>query len=136
MSRQALLAFGAAFLIGLLGLIAVAGLERREEAFTLGVVPGAALTRLTSDKELCQRPIEVVEQFRRVRLQIGTYRRPGPPLAVDVRDLDGGGSLAQARVAPGYADNTFLTATLDREVPEGGRVAVCVRNGGQTPLAP
>jgi hypothetical protein len=136
MSRQGLLAFGAAFLIGLLGLIAVAGTERREEAFTLGVVPGVALARLTSDKEFCQRPVEVVDEFRGVKLQVGTYRRPGPQLVIDVRDVDGGGSLARARVAPGYEDNSFLTATLDREVPEGERVAVCVRNVGQTPLAP
>jgi hypothetical protein len=136
MPRRALIAFGAVFAIGLLALVAIAARERRSESFTLGVVPVAPVGRLAPDRELCQRPIEVIDSFERVLLQVGTFGREGQPFLLDVRDASSAKSIARARVDGGYADNESLTVTLPRTVPEGARVAVCVRNVGEHSIAP
>jgi hypothetical protein len=136
MSKRALFAFAAVFAVGLVGLMVVAALDRKSEAFTLGVVPIAAITRLGSEHELCQRPIEVVDSFDRVRLQVGTFARPGQPFVLDVRGARDDRSIARTTIEGGYADNTVVTASLPRAVPEGGRVAVCLRNLGERPIAP
>lgn len=136
MSRRALLAFAGVLAVGLLALVAAAGLEHRSGAFTLGVVPSAGIAKLGSDHELCQRPIEVVESFQRVWLQVGSYGQPGQPFLLDVRDANSAKSIARARVEGGYGDNEAVTVRLPRAVPEGTRVAVCVRNVGHRPIAP
>jgi hypothetical protein len=136
MSKRALFAFLAVFGAGVLALVAVASQEDKSEAFTLGVTPAAVVIRLTPGHDLCQRPIEAIESFDRVQVQIGTYRRPGPPFVVDVRDLDTGASIARRRVGAGYLDNALLTVTLPRTVPKGKRLAVCIRGVGRRPIAP
>jgi hypothetical protein len=136
MSRRALIAFVAVFAVGLVALVITAALERKSEAFTLGVIPAAGIARLGSDDELCQKPIDVIDSFERVRLQLGTFARPGQPFVVEVRDARGGRSIARARVDGGYSDNAVQTVTLSRTVPKGPRIAVCVRNLGDRPIAP
>src|SRR5918999_358678 len=74
---------------------------------------------------LDERPVA----FERVRLVVGTFGRPGPPLRVAVTGGTGG------EVAGGYADNSTVEAAVG-EVPAGGRLRVCVRNAGRVPVGP
>jgi|RhiMetdeSRZDD1v2_1073273.scaffolds.fasta_scaffold59965_2 hypothetical protein len=136
MRRRALLAFGAVVGVGLIALVAVAGLEHKSGAFTLGVAPAAGVARVAPQQELCQRPIDVVAPFEKVWLQLGTYGRPGQPFALTVSDASSDRTIARARVATRYGDNEALTVPLPRTVPEGERVAVCVRNAGDRAIAP
>lgn len=136
MHRRALLAFAAVFAVGLVTLVALAGLEKKPGAFTLGVAPAAGVAKVAPGQEICQRPIDVVASFEKVWLQVGTYGRPGQPLLLTVRDASSDGTIAQARVAGRYGDNTAMTVPLPRTVPEGGRIAVCVRNVGDRAIAP
>jgi hypothetical protein len=136
MSRRALVAFAAVFAIGLAGLLLTAAVERKSDAFTLGVLPAAGIARLGPDHELCQRPIDVIESFERVTVQLGTFGRPGQPFALEVRDAGSDRPIVGARVDGGYADNSVQTVTLSRAVHEGPRVAVCVRNLGKRAIAP
>lgn len=136
MSRRALTAFAAVFAAGLAALVITAQLERKSEAFTLGVLPSAGIERLVQGDELCQRPIDVIDSFDRVKLQLGTFARPGSPFVLEVRAGDAGRGSVRARVAGGYRDNMVHTVTLPRAVPEGSSVAVCVRNAGSRPIAP
>jgi hypothetical protein len=136
MRRSAILSFGAVVAVGLLGLVAVAGIQRRAEAFTLGVIPAVGVARLAPDHEICQKPIDVVEEFRRVRLQVSTFSGSGPPVVVKVHDALTGASLVRKRVPGGYPDNAVQTVTLPKDIPDGGRVGVCVRNVGDRAMAP
>lgn len=136
MSRRAVIAFAAVFAVGLVALVITAELERRSEAFTLGVIPAAGIARLGPDDELCQRPIDVIDSFERVRLQLGTFAHPGQPFALEVRDARSGRAIARKRVGGGYGDNAVQTVKLSRSVPQGPRIMVCVRNLGDRPIAP
>jgi hypothetical protein len=136
MSKRALLSFAAVFGAGVIALVAVAAVERKSEAFTLGVVPGGGIARLPPQGELCQRPIDVVESFRKVWLQVGTYERSGQPFLLEVREARSDRSIVQARNDGAYRDNQALIVQLPREVPEGVQLAVCVRNLGDRAIAP
>ena len=76
--------------VGLLALVGVGLLLKREEAFTLGVLPSTPV-ELSPSERLCQRPIEASESFSGVRIQVGTYFRPrGEPLELRVLDASSG----------------------------------------------
>jgi hypothetical protein len=66
-----------------------------------------------------------------LRFKVGTYRRPGPPLAVSVR---GGGYRAGTAVAGGYADNSTVAADVPAP-PSGRLVTVCIGNRGKHKIA-
>lgn len=135
MRRWAVAAFAAVVVAGLVALVAVGASDRRDLAFTLGVAPGLVAADLPPGAEGCQRPVAVAEPFDGVRVQVGTYERPGPPLEVEVAALDGGATLATGRLEGGYPDVSQPTVALDRTVPDGRRVEVCVRNAGGRKLA-
>ena len=111
--------------------LALVGLTRSDDrAFTLGVVPAAAVAALERGDRACQERIDVPESFSEVELQIGTYRRPGIPLGVTVHRSDGGGRvLGRGKLAGGYPDvsrQRIPVGTVD-----GGRqVAVCIDSAG------
>ena len=76
---------------------------------------------------LCMSDIAISAESRQMRFKVGTYERPGPPLAVTVT---GSGYRAAANVPPRYADNTTLAVAIPR--PPGSRlVTVCIRNRGR-----
>ena len=134
MRRHALLTFALVLGAAIIALIALALLGDRSQAFTLGVGADAAVVKLGPRDEVCQRPIEVLESFDRVRLQLGTYRRPGSPYSVEVRPAGGGRPLARAIVAGGYADSSVQSIRLSPEGPAGREVAVCIRNRARQPV--
>ena len=131
MSRP-LLVFGAVFAAGVIALFVFAVVERRDQAFTLGVVPASAL-EAHGGQTICQRPIDVSADFQRVRL----YLLPRERASVQVRDAATSRTLASGA---GRADEQgAFTVALDREVPEGSRIALCLPGpitvGGNAPLA-
>jgi hypothetical protein len=135
MRRQALLTFAVVLGIAFAALIALALMSDRSQAFTLGVGADAAVVKLRPNDEVCQRPIDVVEDFDRVRIQLGTYGRPASPYALVVRSTGSARALADARVPGGYEDSVVQSVLLSRQVPAGAEVAVCIRNTARRPLA-
>lgn len=135
MRRQALLTFALVLGAGIAVLIALALVSDRSQAFTLGVRADAAVVKLRPGEEVCQRPIDVVEGFDRVRIQLGTYGRPASPYSLEVRRTGAGRALAGAMVAGGYEDSSVQSVPLSREVPAGRDVAVCIRNSARQPVA-
>jgi hypothetical protein len=135
MPRQGLLAFAVVLGAGVALLIVLSLVGDRSQAFTLGVRADAAVVKLRPDSEVCQRPIEVLDSFERMRVQLGTYRRPGSPYSVEVRPDGGGAALATASVPGDYADNEVQSVRLSREIPDGREVAVCIRNTARQPVA-
>jgi hypothetical protein len=134
MRRQGLAAFGAVLVAGVLALAVLALTDDRSDAFTLGVRADSAVAKLRPGDEVCQRPVDAVEPFRRLELQLGTYGRPALPYAVAVRSATGDRSLARASVRGGYVDSFPQSIELSREVPAGQDVAVCISNRGAKPL--
>ena len=133
MPRTAVLAFLAVAVAGVAVTLAVAAGDQRDIAFTLGVTPDLVAAELAPGSVVCQTPVPVSERFGGVRFQVGTYRRPGPPLDVVVRGAYG--PLASGRLPAGYPDVSQPTVALDGEVAAGGLAAVCIRNRGDRRLA-
>jgi hypothetical protein len=114
------------------GLAVVALSQRTSLAFTLGVARAAAVARLGPGEQACQQPVDVPAgaAFDRVALGVGTYGRPGPPLAVTVRAASGGGVLASGALPGGYPDRARADVRLDRTVRASQRISVCVEDRG------
>jgi hypothetical protein len=135
MRSWAVRSFLVAAVAGLAVAFAVVAGDDHDTAFTLGVAPGLPAAELRPEAEACQTPVPVAEAFDGVRMQVGTYRRQGSPLAVSIRTADSGPEIAAGRVPGGYADVSQLEVELDSTVAPGQRVAVCVRNAGQRKMA-
>jgi hypothetical protein len=107
-------------------------------AFTLGVSNGGAVAPLRPGQQACQGVIVVPEEgtFDRVRFSVGTFFRPGPPLAVTVKE-DQGRVLGRGRLPGGYADIARTSSQTVRvgEVGVGRRVTVCIANEGTRNVA-
>ena len=130
--RAALVVLVASFVAGVAGLVAIAALDDRRLAFTLGVRPVQVAAVLDSGKTACQGPIDVPADAGSVVIPVSTSGRPGPPLLVTVKDARG--VVGEATVRPEYAGAATVRAAPDGIVA-GRRVAVCVRNQGRTPVA-
>jgi hypothetical protein len=75
--------------------------------------------------------LAISAESRRMRFKVGTYGKPGPPLAVTLRAP---GYTARSGVRSGFEDNSSLQVALP--APPGGRLAtVCIRNDGQHRVA-
>ena len=120
----------AACATGLGVLLLVAALDERELAFTLGVVPNGAAVQLEPGEEACQEPIDVAADFAAVRVVPAAEGLPGPALAISVRALKSGRTLARGRTPEGYSPAEPQVARVG-DVRRGERVSVCVRNSGR-----
>jgi hypothetical protein len=87
---------------------------------------------LKPGEEACQRPIDVPTNAALVEFQVGTFRRPGPPLETTVRPE--AGPAASATLAGGYADNSLQQAKVGG-IEGGGQISLCVRNIGKSQAA-
>jgi hypothetical protein len=115
--------------IGLAALALTAATDKRDLAFTIGVVPSIPAAVLPPSAMVCQTPIAVSEQFDRVRLVAGSPRRAGSPLTIVVYTLPGR-ELARGRVPGGYRDRTQQSADIGL-VASSQKVSVCVTNAGR-----
>jgi hypothetical protein len=114
--------------IGLLALALEAAGDKRELAFTLGVVPNQVAAAIPPGAQACQAPIAVPEEFQRVQLVAGRPDVPGPNLRLSVL-TPGGRELGAADVEGGYFDRSPVTADVG-PVSAGRRVSVCAENVG------
>jgi hypothetical protein len=121
--------------VGLLVLIGVGLTDRSDEAFTLGVRPAGVAAELRPGDRACQERIEVPEDFSSVALQIGTFRRPGVPLEVDVSERTAAGpELRSGSLDGGYPDVSRQRVEVG-EIDAGRQIAVCVENNGARRVA-
>jgi hypothetical protein len=124
--------FAGVVVLGLAGVLLTAVAREEDLAFTLGVNPAKVAAVVKPGQQACQSPIGVPETAHTVQLEVGTYGRPGPPLAVTaVSDRQ---KLGAGSVGAGYADNSTVTAFLG-SVPAGRRITLCVRNYGRRQVA-
>jgi hypothetical protein len=120
---------------GLVVLSVVALTDKRDEAFTLGVRPAGVAAELRPGNRACEERIEVPEDFSSIELQIGTYRRPGVPLEVSVRERSAAGpELGRGSLPGGYPDVSRGRIRVG-EIDAGSQIAVCVENGGERKVA-
>lgn len=128
--RRALppLLLAAVVLVTVAGVLRAAHDDRRPVAFWPGAVSAQPFFVVPPGSEACEHDLPVESRFDTIELSTGTYGRPGPPLAVSVREA--GRSIASGRIAPGYPDNAAQLATVSPAVDSGGPVDVCVRNEG------
>jgi hypothetical protein len=100
--RKTPLAFVVVFAAGVIALLALATFEKRDEAFTLGVVPATPL-HAKAGQTICQSPIDVPAQFDRAELT----RADGTTIA-------------------GRVNDARTHRPMRAPVPEGSRIEVCV----------
>jgi hypothetical protein len=108
-------------------------------SYTLGVPSNAVAVKLERGQEFCQEPIKAQSdrRFDHVDVTLGTYHRPGSPLAVSVLDPVSRHVLARGALAGGYPDiaqKPSQRIALDHGV-NPGTLAVCFRNIGRHSIA-
>jgi hypothetical protein len=113
----------------------VAATDDRRLAFLLPVNAEGITAVARPGGEVCQRDIDVEARFEVVEFTLGTYGRPGPRLAVTVRDMATGRQLAAGALPEGAVDNRSASARVAPAVRSEARVEVCARNIGRRRVA-
>ncbi len=127
---RASLAFAAVFATGVVLLLALGSIERRAEAFTLGVAPVSPLA-VPPGAQVCQRSIEPPTEFDRVRLEVGS-EGPAPPVFV-ARLLADGRALARASSSRTIGGRIAVVAPVGVGTTDSP-ISFCLRNTGRRPL--
>jgi hypothetical protein len=133
--RRLALAVAAVVLVSAALLTAVAGSDERDLAFSPGVAAQVPAAVAPPGEDVCQTDVRVEARFDVIRLLLGTYGRPGPRLAVVVRDAESGRRLAGGVLPPGARDNESAFVRVAPGVAEGIDVDVCFRNEGDHRVA-
>ena len=132
MRRATTLSLVAFALVALAGAAAGGRLAvRHVERFGTVVQPARPAVNIPAGREACQAPLVPHSDFSGVQLLVATYRQPGPPLSVTVRDVATGDVLGRGNLAGGYPDNSFQTIATG-PVPGRRNVAICVANDGSS----
>jgi hypothetical protein len=118
-------AIGAALL--LLAVVQAGSAERRHVVRGNLVPPVSFATAAPGHGTVCQGGEIVPEDAGALRLRIGTFGRPGPPLGVTLRAE--GERPVVATVPRGWREGD-LDIQLPRAGPELAGATLCVRNGG------
>ena len=126
--RRPLLVLLAGCVLALLVVALAAAGDERGLAYSTGARPERVLAVAAPGREVCQRGLEAAGDFDSVELLVGTYGRPGPPMAVEVRDA-GRATPVAAGTLTGAADNQAARVRVEPEVSRGRRIDVCVRTG-------
>jgi hypothetical protein len=129
MRRRGPLALVATVAVGLLVLALVGIEDKRDLAFTIGVVPTIPAATLHPGQTVCQEPISVSESFERVRVRAGSPGGPGEPVDVSVRLPGSSQVIARGRLPGGYPYGSTVSARVD-PVRADQRIAVCLRDAG------
>ncbi|HEX8073808.1 MAG TPA: hypothetical protein VF545_02400 [Thermoleophilaceae bacterium] len=130
MRRAPIAALAVVCVLGLAGLALAAAADRRELAFTLDVRPVGIVAIAEPGQEACQRGVRADDGFDVVDALLGTFQRPGPPLAVTVRDARSRRTLATGRLPAGAQDNKPASVRVSPAVDAGRTLDVCVRDAG------
>jgi hypothetical protein len=109
-----------------------AAADERERAFAPNVRPTHAVAEIQPGGEACQWGLEAGADFDEVEPLLGTHMRPGPPIAVTVRELGGGQVLARGRLPAGARDNGPVRVRVTPAVERGRLIGVCFRNEGES----
>jgi hypothetical protein len=128
--RLAVIGFGAALAIGLIGVLVAGLLTDTRQVQTLGVTPVFPVAPLEPKQEACQNDVGLASPLEHVRFNIGTFGKPGPPLTVTVRDRYGLQIGRTGRVAAGWKDDGSAQEVAVGRVHADQKVSVCIRNGG------
>ena len=129
MRRGGALVFLVIAAIGLVAFALQAAADKRDLAFTLGVVPSIVAADLRPGVTACQVPIDVPTDFSRIRLRAGSPGGPGQPLVVSVIGNPSGRLLTEGRLPGGYPYATDQAVSVGH-VESGQKIGVCVRNAG------
>jgi hypothetical protein len=90
-----------------------------------------SLIRVPPGEQLCISDVTIPEDARQLRVQVGTFGRPGPELDFTLRAP---GYSDRVRVPAGYPDSALITAAMDP--PTTARLGdVCVTHRGAAPIA-
>ena len=137
--RAGVLAVALVAVVGVAALLLAAGSDERSTAFSLDIPPSVAVTVAHKGETTCQGPISVPAAFRFVRPWISpsdaSGRIPQHPILgatfdLTVRDVATNTPLARGQIAEGYVRPIAPTVALDRTIPPGRRIQVCLRSGG------
>jgi hypothetical protein len=132
-SRRATAIGLAGVLLAALLVLAITGAGKHTDLVqTTAVNPVYPVAPLAPGATVCQGPLGITDAFERVRFNVGTHGRPGPPLVVSVVDQGSGAELGWGRQQPGWVDNGTPRVIRVGTVKPGPRVAVCMRNEGRT----
>ena len=125
--------FALVFAAGLVALLCVGLVERRSEAFTLGVQPVTPVYA-RGGSTVCQGPIEVVEDFSAVQFTIGAAVVSSPPARVDVLDAGTDTRLASGTLRAGYPSKAQPVRVDLAPIRAGRRIRVCLHVSGRSAL--
>jgi hypothetical protein len=124
----------AATIAGIVALLVATLTDGRDLAFSHGVAPLQVAVTMQPGERACQTPFVSKQAFNALRFQVGTYRRPGPPLEVTLHEVPGRAVTATGALPAGYGDVSTPTVPVG-PVPAGKRFSLCFRNRGHGPLA-
>jgi hypothetical protein len=129
--RAAALAIAAVMLVVVFVLAVTGAGKRTDIVLTTAVTPIYPVAPVGPGNTVCQRPFGITDSFDRVLLHVGTFGKPGPPLAVSVLNHETGAELGRGLQQPGWVDNGTPRNIGVGKVKPGGQVDVCVRNEGR-----
>jgi hypothetical protein len=111
-------------------LVAAAG-NSTKTVLDVGVLPIYPIAPMKPGATACQQPLGITESFDRVRVNVGTFGKPGPPLLISVLDQDTKTELGSARVEPGWVDDGTAQNVNVGTIKPDRLVAICIRNEGR-----
>lgn len=98
-----------------------------------GFRPGAFIAVVPAGRTLCQSDQLVPRTTGSLRMTIGSYGRPGPPVEVRLRDPKGA-LLARGGLRRGWKEGPVSLA-LERAVPRDANARLCLTNRGTDDIA-
>jgi hypothetical protein len=131
--RTATIGLVAALLVGIVALVVGALTSDSDVAQTVGVLPVYPVAPLAAGEEACESPVALADPVERVRFHIGTFGKPGPPLAFTVRNAGGAFTLGHGDFPGGWVDDGSPKDVTVGRIAGDQSVSVCVRNKGATP---
>ena len=113
----------------------VLGQSSTRYAATNGVENVAWVAQLRPGQSACQAPVLLAKDSDGVRLFVGTYQRPGPPLEAVFRDASGR-ILRRGMLGAGYPDATWQVLRFDPVAESVQADSLCIRaTSGSVALA-
>ena len=125
--------------LGIAALLVAAERDGRSTAFSLDIPPSDAATTLHKGQATCQGPLTATVAFGSVTPWIYPSETsgviphepiPGASIDLTVRDAVTNATLAGGTIAGGYVAPIAPTVALDRPIPSGRRIRVCLRSRG------